>query len=1780
MATNPPDYLGIPSGDGTGPASKSLKNVLLRPLDNAEIGSILIKHQEIASLTKGSTPGRMVGEVLGMCPLKEIRQKVEMNTASDLERVNASTVNPKLALKSFQRSDASRVFKPEETRPAVWCRRTIYNILCYFVDADIVTKPYLMDKKFSYLDVYNFLRDRLRSIWQDLTVQHCTKHRAYIECFEISIRFLIYSNEILCENEEYDIAQNRGLLNTCLDKLMEGYESVHKYLQHKSNNKRIQQPDLILNNPEIVDTLVYRSPHEAEFWGYRLLMHIPQLLLPGGSATFCDIVQRMPNDLRGNASVKFAIEVCHTAASGNVYRYFTLMRDADCTALFASVMNRASICLRVQFMEVLVNRSICKKEVNPLDMATFNSLFGFVDESLESAEKMLSRYGITTYEHEGKAYLDFANADATLLETERNMPQKLCIKFQTSSSVAKGKFESIPSRQLIFDPDFEYPAGTGPDTVGTPFVHEAIPKESEPVNTKSIFGIPTATSIFGASSTTGPIFNFGTTSDTKPVFQFGVTDTNSKAPSSTPSLFGSSNQSMFGSNSNPFGSSNSTIFGTNNQSTFGSNSNPFGSSNSTIFGTNSQSTFGSSGNSMFGSGKTGAFGTSSQPGFGTSNANVFGTTSQTMFATNNRPTESSNSNSVFGSTNSNLFGTNTQPTDPTSTNSVFGTTSQTMFATNTQQSESSSSNFIFGSVNTNVFGTSNQSIFGTNSISPFGTSTKPFGTTESTVFGSGKSNIFAPESKSALGSSDQSIFVNGNVNTPTSKDQSTPDNVQTTVDSSKTIFGTTSQSIFGSTSSVNIFGAAKSEATKDFTFGTPKNDIKPFIFGDTKSTFATDKQDATPNDVSVGDPLSSSKSTFTFGAPKSTEDNSLFKFSVPTIQPSSEKTDTAEVGVSTTNKCNAPSNEDTKGFPKLFELPTSNKDHESVIFGSESSKTDQPVTTTTLIPNEDTYAPEKQTDTPPTLTDSIISQYERRASLKKIKVIKPKLFKHGDGQRSENKNATRWTSIMARLQAAVCAIRDSRLYEIPKEVLQRSTVIINGNLVSQANRPYVRNTEVYTSDPSPASILESEFNGFMHPVFQYHTDSIISKEYDIASIGSSLSGVHYLNPRGSKRYLQKLYLQQLLQYNTLRIIKPCYSCSSCAGVNGIDSYAVLAAVAKCCLGVSQKLSSAIGTLVHKTTTAAIDLCSKLTKRLRHEKVLPPRKRVARRRNAVINTKPTDLPPISAEAFNTFVTSTKEHLLSTSRYIANVYTGSARMLTRIVEHINEANSTGTYPLELLLTIAKDNVDAIYSNTISQCSNMITKHDVAVWGAGIMWHVSFFNPICLRTTSTGSDLLPTEGDIEQYQLSDYVIRLKEDILSIACFNIGVHRLMPSTKGYEKSMTKCCSVEDKEMPIGVMASVSTSNDDYGMDFSYRASDMPDVIAPADQRYNNRATIQIVAKSSAVYIGKQGYFHELFSSERFPDLCSIDTNSSNLDYYGVLQAFVGVNIAQNVYQHYTVVVCYRLAVSMIDILCLYELFNISVATTVSMCGCAGKNHDMCHSRLKQTLATVSEKLLSEFIEYSTKLGVRLDPSELRSRIIFSCVGFEMYTEDLGRQSKTAKGSNTIARILYPQGFSEAIRDAANATICPSGIHILEKEFYIPDLYDFLSAISRMNKTAESSDKVSLIQGLDEFITRIDNSFSSTHWDLYSEATFTHDVDVSDEIAIDISQLSRYSKESFMALMKAFRLAAEIAAQDYPGSSQHELISRVLSLVRVRNYHVPYYIGLYMSNVIDGSEI
>ncbi|KAH0473648.1 MAG: uncharacterized protein KVP18_003419 [Porospora cf. gigantea A] len=87
----------------------------------------------------------------------------------------------------------------------------------------------------------------------DITVQKGESHRGSIESLEIGVRYLILAEELLVDETEFDRVLHRGAMSTAIDKLMVAYGRVRDRREKSS-------------------TLYYQSPHEAEFWAYRILM--------------------------------------------------------------------------------------------------------------------------------------------------------------------------------------------------------------------------------------------------------------------------------------------------------------------------------------------------------------------------------------------------------------------------------------------------------------------------------------------------------------------------------------------------------------------------------------------------------------------------------------------------------------------------------------------------------------------------------------------------------------------------------------------------------------------------------------------------------------------------------------------------------------------------------------------------------------------------------------------------------------------------------------------------------------------------------------------------------------------------------------------------------------------------------------------------------------------------------------------------------------------------------------------------------------------------------------------------------------------------------------------------------------------------------------------------------------------------------------------------------------------------------------------------------------------
>ncbi|KAK1932642.1 SAC3/GANP family protein [Babesia divergens] len=1756
MTCHPPDYLSMPSGNGH-PASSSLSNPLLRPLDGNDLGVALLCFQEASSFLRGTHNSKMVGQVLGMCPAKEIKHKLEMNTASDLERYCSSRVNPRLALKSFQRSDASKVFKPEETRPAVWCRRTIYNILCYFVDADIVRKSYIMEKRFSYLDVYNFLRDRLRSIWQDLTVQHCTKHRAYIECFEISIRFLIYSNEVLCENEEYDIAQNSGLLNTCLDKLMQGYEDVHKYhsaSRRKPNMKRNQHANLHFD--EIMDVLVYKSPHEAEFWSYRLLLHIPQLLLPGGSATFCDIRQRMPEDVKTNRLVTFAIEVCHAAASGNLYRYFQLMRHADCTALHAALMNRFAICLRVLFLQTLVVRKIAKSGVNPLSMDTFKSIFGFLDEPNQNVEKFLTKYDVTLSQDESKVFLRLDEANGDQLTYDSASLQKLANKFQTTSNIVKKKFDAYGSRQKFFDPDFEYPNGTGPDTQGPPL--------SEDMQAAISVSLDMQQSTKGLSSNAtqfnqGPMFAASSCNDLRmgtaeaPPLTFGSSSSSFPAifdlptKNATPFLFGASSQQA----DNVLAGGTSTAerepraFGaTNTQTT------------SSLFSFDNSYTGFKVDNKSFTSSSAG---TSTNVGGSSSIFGVSTAASDTSTHISGNPQSNASAAPIlftFGASSSHQIDrSNTSSitaSDDVKDKNPFAFLQSNPATKEAEQSASSSaddavksqiaSNFASNKDTGNVFS------FGVSSLSDKGNSGTPlfkFGNVDSSV----QSNV-SPAADNAEKTLSVNVVSTGGL---------------------QKIFGISSHDPNDKGLHVApLFAAAgASVSSKEIPLSTALasiSDVGPSAHATTSDptqTVSVVTRHAIENDSGI-------KKIHSLGSIIDNYERARKLRHVRVKKPKiSSKSNAVEVGFPLSKEM---SRQLLRNLRKIG----------SIIL---------------------TQAPKSK--------DSFMLQKLRKTVKEHCPLFTNcDIYCRIDGGCHKSK------------KDLVCGDGSSRvLLNAPNIEVNRNNV--TGMVMKNANAEIT---------PRQAHKADDE-------------------------------NIIYLNRCGSTKYLFDMYIKHI-EKGPGYIIHPYISCDRCVQSAGEKVYSQqygyrgshfkdrLSVMASSIARYTGDITAAIAGFVRRRLSDAsaegdnntvLSSGSTNTDKDGHSTV-------------------TDIAYYTASAMKSLARTTADGAIATGRCMAEFYRTSKRLINGVNDIYRISLGSDVSPLYPIVKAAVDSVELIMQNSEARmkgiCSMKLPIDGYDIWSTGIFWHIKFFDSLkerndLIQVTSTNEGRLRltsalVRDSINDYMNSDYCLRLKEDVLHMAGFDINAEHLIPDKdfrrymlEYYKDAVSIKRSFPDSNMqsvPMTLAVSLCfcgnkfsdtpeirlrpgvnhvNFNDVGGENKKRKLFDgsqlknalltessvwpMDRMIAQSDMRYNNKGSIIFYAFSQPIFIGEADVLHRILGSVDECICHKLGSTVSSIDNYGIISSVVDETTIESERQYTTCIVCYRMALSQLDLLTIYEFMNPSLHNTISLCGCIEKGREIRKARLTQIIDAVENSLLNDVIAYASQLNLQLDPNELRKHIVFACVGFQLHVDHMMKSvsdipklhTKESRGNHFIRvpRILYEDGLWQALQSAATLVVESHNVHLLQRPFQIPNLHEFLMILGHMSLDSIIEGELGTCRALEKSlqltIDDVERKFTEDHWDLYFNSTMHHTVETALSQFSDVS--FDYSKKSFISLLRALQSATALLSSldgraaltsetDTLAHRIHSYVSMVLSKVVVRDYKVPYAVGLYMSN-IGGKE-
>jgi hypothetical protein len=306
------------------------------------------------ALSNTSTNVTKEPDCWGMCPEFEMIDRQVTNDVSLFEAQipfnppqGKLIIDPHRAVKKFRRSAAGNYELSEDLRPPeVLLATTIY-----------LMKEVLGDQRWpannvSFAVIYAFIRDRLRAIRTDLTLQNC-KNVFSIRIHELTIRFLIAAGHLLCEEERaaFEPQQNNEQLNGCLSSLREMYKTV-----------RLTQP---ANLPILLK-------YEAEFQAYSIILSVDK-------KEAAVAISSLPVDLLQNELIQVALEAYSAFQQTNFIKFLSLI-GSDCRTSYlqACLLHQFVLPVRQRGLTAMV--SVGGETYKTMPRSDFIRWFNFVDE--------------------------------------------------------------------------------------------------------------------------------------------------------------------------------------------------------------------------------------------------------------------------------------------------------------------------------------------------------------------------------------------------------------------------------------------------------------------------------------------------------------------------------------------------------------------------------------------------------------------------------------------------------------------------------------------------------------------------------------------------------------------------------------------------------------------------------------------------------------------------------------------------------------------------------------------------------------------------------------------------------------------------------------------------------------------------------------------------------------------------------------------------------------------------------------------------------------------------------------------------------------------------------------------------------------------------------------------------------------------------------------------------------------------------------------------------------
>ncbi len=300
-----------------------------------------------------------------MCPEFELLDRQVANDVSPFEAIDPSVpagryiFDARRAIKKFRRSAAGNYELAEDLRPP----QVLLATTCYLM-SNVLSQQW--PSTLSFAAVYGFVRDRLRAIRTDLTLQSCRDEFA-VRCHELAVRFIIAAGHLLSEEERAAFApqQNCEQLNGSLSALRELYKTTQR-----------------------------GSRNEAEMQSFAILLGLDKREAASAIAS-------IPEEVLASPQVQVALDVYRAFQQSNHVRFFKILqKDPRLSYLQACLMHQFVLPMRQRALTALAQlnenlffdwfrKQLCF--VDDVEVEYYAGRFGF---TLNASSRMIDLYGI------------------------------------------------------------------------------------------------------------------------------------------------------------------------------------------------------------------------------------------------------------------------------------------------------------------------------------------------------------------------------------------------------------------------------------------------------------------------------------------------------------------------------------------------------------------------------------------------------------------------------------------------------------------------------------------------------------------------------------------------------------------------------------------------------------------------------------------------------------------------------------------------------------------------------------------------------------------------------------------------------------------------------------------------------------------------------------------------------------------------------------------------------------------------------------------------------------------------------------------------------------------------------------------------------------------------------------------------------------------------------------------------------------------------------------------